>query len=71
MTQQRLPATERGGGGARSAGLTPLALRLLRSGLLVVAVRRAEGVLVVAGLGLSGSLFKPFIKVRLNGRLFH
>ena len=40
MQQQGLPVPERGGAGA----LPPLALRLLRSGLLVVAVPCAKGV---------------------------
>ncbi|PSC71787.1 DNA polymerase kappa [Micractinium conductrix] len=57
MQQQGLPVPERGGAGA----LPPLALRLLRSGLLVVAVPCAKG--VMAGLGASASLFKPFFKV--------
>ena len=44
---------------ARSAGegqLPPLALRLLRSGLLLVRVPRAEGL-------PTGGLFKPYAKL--------
>lgn len=59
MQQQRQPVPARGAGGGDALQLPPLALRLLRSGLLLVHVQRAEGV-------PSGGLFKPYVKLVLR-----
>lgn len=59
MQQQRLPVPARAAGGCDALQLPPLALRLLRSGLLLVMVQRAEGI-------PSGGLFKPYVKLALR-----
>jgi len=53
MEQQRLPVPARS---ATAEQLHPLAVRLLHSGLLLVAVPRAEGM-------PAGGMFKPYVKL--------
>lgn len=56
MEQQRLPVPSRS---ATAEQLHPLALPLLHSGLLLVAVPRAEGI-------SAGGMFKPYVKLVLR-----
>lgn len=56
MEQQRLPVPSRS---ATAEQLHPLALPRLHSGLLLVAVPRAEGI-------SAGGMFKPYVKLVLR-----